>query len=325
MKTITKYDQQEHIPFKSIDASTQGITLPTIQINGFPHAFTFFNILTCYTPQGESYLTAIDVCYDHTKGIAKKNIEALIKTDPTILDKFITHVLVSNTVGCNSFNAFGQIIQADPRHSLTKYREGTLKTTRSKNSPFGKDELLFFELHPKTCIQLREACALQRAERGRYLAQCEAMIENLEDLKHSAKDLMMEFFIGEIRRITSKDKSDERRNLFIHDLNTMIKALKSDTIYQNIRRIIDELSKKQPDEPMRLAAVIELLDKIPIKKRCDLMHSSDSPALLVLMPELQEYQALSIKYSNRFLTGKPIENVDKGQKDQDLDTFVKPE
>ncbi|MDR3442522.1 MAG: hypothetical protein P4L65_05845 [Legionella sp.] len=139
-------------------ASTESPQIPQIKVNGVLQSFTFNNVVQCKTAGGEPFLTAVDICLDHSNGVAKANIESLVKEKPDVIDQPISHMVIANSVGLHSQHCFGPIMHVDPKYSLGQCKLDAAQVKRpTKKGVFGKDEFRIYELEATTCQTLAEA------------------------------------------------------------------------------------------------------------------------------------------------------------------------
>ncbi len=134
-----------------LDKNEPSSSMPQITINGTTKEFTFNNIIPCKTPNGTLFITAIDICLDHARGVAKKNYSALIKKDSTILKQPISHVVVSNCTSLNEENCIGRgIMHVDPHDSPSECKNGfSQQASALQKSIFGKDLFKIFDVAPQ--------------------------------------------------------------------------------------------------------------------------------------------------------------------------------
>lgn len=152
-------DSKGRFNFLSVlDQSSAPVHMPQINISGVTHLFTFNNIISCKSPRGETFLTALDICFDHTKGVAKSNIDHLIAEDPTIINQPISHVVISNSVILEPEHCLGSVMHVDCQNSQEQCMEFTEQAEKRKRGEhfFGKDEVAVFNLPPKPCQTLEE-------------------------------------------------------------------------------------------------------------------------------------------------------------------------
>ncbi|MDI1351292.1 MAG: hypothetical protein PSV35_00750 [bacterium] len=139
-------------------ATTPLPQIPQIKINGVSQSFTFNNVIPCKTPGGEPFLTAIDICLDHNHGVAKANIDVLVKNKPDMLDLPISHMVISNSIRLNSRNCLGPVMHVDPNHSLKQCKlEAVQIKGPTKKGNFGQDEFRIYELEATPCHTLSDA------------------------------------------------------------------------------------------------------------------------------------------------------------------------
>lgn len=131
-----------------LDNRKPSIPMPQITIDGKVKDFGFNNIISCKTPGGTQFLTAVDICLDHDYGVAKKNYQELIKKDPEILKQPISHVVVSNWIPIDKTNSLGSsVMHVDPVCSPQGCKQGI---AQQKSAPrkleFGNDLVTVFNV-----------------------------------------------------------------------------------------------------------------------------------------------------------------------------------
>ncbi|CEG57277.1 hypothetical protein [Legionella fallonii] len=124
------------------------IPMPQIMVNGYSRELTFNNIVPCRTPGGTQFLTAVDICLDHTLGVAKQNLEALAIRFPDIWKQPISHVVVSNWVDLEKSQCIGTVVMhVDPTCSPIKCKEGIAQNVVSRGKlEFGDDPITIYEI-----------------------------------------------------------------------------------------------------------------------------------------------------------------------------------
>lgn len=206
---------------KVLDRSTAPSHMPQIDISGVAHTFTFNNIISCKTPGGETFLTALDICFDHTKGVAKSNIEQLITEDPTIINQPISHIVISNSVNLEPKYSLGWVMHVDPQNSQQQCKDFTEQTEKGVRGPrfFGKDEIAVFDLSPKPCQTLEEL---------RYLPEQMAIAaEALMKLKFGPQGLPVNDFIqSKLTELMDAETSRQQQRI-VKELNDCFQVLET--------------------------------------------------------------------------------------------------
>jgi|GEM_PF-5215627 len=130
--------------------------MPQIIVNGNPKEFTFNNIVPCKTPGGTPFTTAIDICLDHTYGVAKSNFNNLSDKDPSILMQPVSHVVVSNCVHLDKKQIIGSNpMHVDPLNSPRECKKGiTQKQGSLRKLAFGNDFFRVFDVVKEQLVQL---------------------------------------------------------------------------------------------------------------------------------------------------------------------------
>lgn len=108
-----------------------------VSIDGKNIPFSFNNVITCHTAGGTGFYSCIDICRDHTFGVAKNNLDALMTkrmnndnqssvTTPEPL--LFSHILPANGMEASLSNSLGTVTTADPIFSYKESKQGaTLK------------------------------------------------------------------------------------------------------------------------------------------------------------------------------------------------------
>lgn len=136
-----------------LDRSTHYTPMCNIKVNGENCDFTFNNIVFCQTPGGTEFLTAIDICYDHVVGTAKKHLAENYSDDLPI-----SHVVVSNYINLiNSKCLVNNVMHVDPKLSAISCKRGVVqKTVYQGNLPFGNDIVSCLEVDKYPVYTLQE-------------------------------------------------------------------------------------------------------------------------------------------------------------------------
>lgn len=138
-------------------------TLPySLSINQQECPFSFNNVVTCKTAGGISFVTCVDICWDHFLGIARSNLDALLTSlmnTPSENSEFsppmfCSHVLISNTILIRNENALGAITQADPANTARVIEDASLaELTWLPPSEFGCSTKIYIR-KPAQCEYL---------------------------------------------------------------------------------------------------------------------------------------------------------------------------
>ncbi|MBS0290628.1 MAG: hypothetical protein JSS07_11420 [Proteobacteria bacterium] len=113
--------------------------------------FTFNNIVECNTACGKQFLTCIDICFDHFKGVAKNNLLqkiSLAEQNQDFFPKQCSHVITSHTIDRVADNVVGTITHADKSQNIH------LETIKEINNiPFGvKTTRKLIEIPARICL-----------------------------------------------------------------------------------------------------------------------------------------------------------------------------
>jgi hypothetical protein len=132
-----------------LDKRTAPISLPMpkIMIDGTSRDLTFNNVIPCKTPGGTPFLTTVDICLDHTQGVAKGNYKALVKDQSDILNQPVSHVIVSNCVRISKKQCLGSaVMHVDPKYSPQVYKTSLQHRDNSQRKlTFGNDEFKIYD------------------------------------------------------------------------------------------------------------------------------------------------------------------------------------
>ena len=106
--------------------NTEPSSLPKIKVNERTEEFTFNTLVHCKTPNGTPFLTSIDVCFDHSKGVAKADYSNYIQYNPNAIKQPVSHVVVSNSIRLSKECSIEpKIMHVDPFYSSkTRCKEG---------------------------------------------------------------------------------------------------------------------------------------------------------------------------------------------------------
>lgn len=139
MDTLPMLDSRTH---------KSSMPMPQITIDGKVKDFSFNNIVPCKTPGGTQFLTAIDICLDHSYGVAKKNYLELAKKNPEILELPISHVVVSNWIRVDKTKCLGSaVMHVDPVCSPQACKQDiTQQKGSSRKLAFGNDSVTIFDV-----------------------------------------------------------------------------------------------------------------------------------------------------------------------------------
>lgn len=116
--------------------------LPILTVNDQRVPFSFDNIIYCSTPKNHAFLTAIDVCIDHSKRVAKNKFKMLALHDPDLLQMLVSHVVVSNWTRLVYGNFISTpVIHVDPvMNPLNEHYKPFFDTTSPATKlSFGRD------------------------------------------------------------------------------------------------------------------------------------------------------------------------------------------
>lgn len=142
----------------TLDTDQPSNPMPTITINGVSKALSFNNIVPCKTPGGTQFLTAVDVCLDHAYGVAKKNYEALVKSQPSTAFQPVSHVVVSNCIDLENNNCLGKaVMHVDPGSSPIACKISIPQIGGvDRKLAFGNDQFKIYEVNPEKVYHLKD-------------------------------------------------------------------------------------------------------------------------------------------------------------------------
>lgn len=94
--------------------------LPKLKIADKDVDCSFNNVFICKTKGGAEFISCVDICLDHHKGVAKRNLERLIDASEMRTETLpikCTHLVTSSTISKKDENKVGQITHVDPKQS----------------------------------------------------------------------------------------------------------------------------------------------------------------------------------------------------------------
>ncbi|MBI2785166.1 MAG: hypothetical protein HYX60_02190 [Legionella longbeachae] len=179
-------DEENTVTLSVLDKSNASPSMPKIIVDQVVRQFTFNNIIPCKTPGGTPFLTAVDICLDHKKGVAKTNIKALANKKPAMLRQPISHVVVSNSIKLQKELCLeSAVMHVDPHFSRIKCK---IKVAQQQSSvhklPFGTN-FTIMDLEPieYSPIQNIYAYTSSHPTQGRYHLHKASTAINSESLK----------------------------------------------------------------------------------------------------------------------------------------------
>ncbi|HAT8180273.1 TPA: hypothetical protein JA361_12645, partial [Legionella pneumophila] len=148
---------------EALDVTNPDNPMPSITVNGATVDLSFNNIVTCKTPGEASFLTAVDICLDHAKGVAKQNFEALSARHPETSKKPISHVVVSNWVDLISTQCLGSfVMHADPCCSPKRCKAGIAQKAVFRGKlAFGNNYFTRYELEKSAILTKEDELKIQ--------------------------------------------------------------------------------------------------------------------------------------------------------------------
>ncbi|WP_218814540.1 hypothetical protein [Rickettsiella endosymbiont of Dermanyssus gallinae] len=307
----------EHLSaFDNRDGSEGAGHVSKIDIDGKPSFFTFNNVIACKTPGTEPFLTAVDICLDHARGVAKINMERLLRENPSAASQPISHMLVSNIIESMPMNCFGAVVHVDPFHSPQGSKKDATQIIREEtNTPhfFGSATVRVIDLSFTPCPTVQEAQAMQRMQE--YFKR---VIGFLENLKFGPKDEVMNKFIQGYKNEFDSALTREEKCDVVSRLNACALALectlKQDNAVRQVREIIADFRKRAGPFSMGRHAKADKIEaamsKVSVQDRCNFKQSESCKAV---MKELGKHRffgkkgsAITLKkFKAKFFTEMP--------------------
>ncbi|MBL7479429.1 hypothetical protein [Legionella bononiensis] len=204
-----------------LDKSKPSSPMPRIMINGMAKEFTFNNIVHSKTPGGSPFVTAIDICLDHARGVAKSNYAALVKKKPELLRQPISHVVVSNSIAIDAKQCIGSnVMHVDPYDSPVECKKNSSQQSGlARKLPFGKDEYKIFEVARAYLEQVINTYAYKTTEpsNGR---DHKSYTVSLDKIKFQKSDTSIEF--QNFKNKYQAYKGDQLKTQILEDLKSRI-------------------------------------------------------------------------------------------------------
>lgn len=119
--------------------------LHQININCVAHKFSYNNVFECSTPGGGKFYSCVDICSDHARGVAKKNLISKLKgssASEPLAAVNCSHVVTSNYINPQRNNILGPLTHADPyvSHKACKQGQENANKTQVTGTVFGTEQ-----------------------------------------------------------------------------------------------------------------------------------------------------------------------------------------
>lgn len=134
-----------------LDASNNSGSLPTITIDAENIALTFDSMVQRFTPGNTKFITFIEICLDHNKGVATENADQALTRDCHSLDHPLSQVVISNVVAMNpKYCLNGPVLHVDPLYSSKGCRYGVTQASSPLNvqNKFGSNDATVSYVQP---------------------------------------------------------------------------------------------------------------------------------------------------------------------------------
>jgi len=255
-----------------------------LNVAGTPHKFTFNNIIQSKTPGGTPFLTAVDICVDHTQGVAKKNIGAYLRNHPEVGSYPTSHVVISNSVHVIPGQSIGRVMHVDPRTHQSCKKDVNQTVSTLEKQPFSSDTVKMFELDTQNCPSLMVLA-------DPIFIKIQSMVENeflaLKELEFGAQDESMNHFLQEKRSaINAAGSIGEIQGIF-NELQKTRVALQSDPATREVRRIIEDFRSKASLFTIGMNKKADRIEaamgKVSIEDRCHFLESGASKEVLTAL------------------------------------------
>ncbi|MBI2786906.1 MAG: hypothetical protein HYX60_11650 [Legionella longbeachae] len=120
-------DKDETEKYYDYIKSDEKISEIAITINNKKNYFSFNNTFECHDNHDNEFYCCIEVCIDHTQGLAnkelidkiRKNINRMLSKkdfDQKEIIRYCSHIIISNTTPVCTLNVIGSILHVDPKH-----------------------------------------------------------------------------------------------------------------------------------------------------------------------------------------------------------------
>ena len=200
----------------TFDVESYVHSMPAIIVNGVRCTFTFNNIVYCKTPGGTTFITAIDICVDHLRGVAKKNLQSMLMKKFIMLP--ISYVIVSNYVEISKNNCIGcNTVHVDPHGSPQQCVEDTMQIAEApKKLPFGNNDFIMYNVTSVHFQALQNSYAYKMANR-RHFFKADARNCSIEYLGYRGDDLKSKI-LDDFKSILETIHSLNKLNMLQRDI-----------------------------------------------------------------------------------------------------------
>ena len=242
-----------------LDNSTYLDNEESITLLGEDYPLSLNNLVACRTPGGEPFLTAVDICLDHTENTTKENLTNLTEQQPEVLDQPISQIVLSNTVSLRPDACFGQVMHTDPDNSYAKFEQIGAQSSVELTLNFGKDKTCMHTLRPVTQQTLRDAIldnhknldSLITSKQKSFLkniSESSTRYDALVKFEQEAEDMGKEFILDKARKLKSSvQESIEIYQEFLEQINTLeslLNQLETLKLSENDYMMVHYINKK---------------------------------------------------------------------------------
>ncbi|MFT4059545.1 MAG: hypothetical protein QM652_08365 [Legionella sp.] len=252
--------------------------MPQIKIDGIFHTFTFNNVLPCKTPEGEPFLTAIDICLDHSYGVARLHVEELVKSSPAIISQSISHMVLSNCVDLKVKNCLGTVMQVDPINSPLQCKNNVTQVVKGTGPQcfFGNKEVNIYELSQTPCETLQEVSCIKQLRQD--MQKFNFLKHSLQQLKFGPQDKLMDQFIEEQEKTFNIARKSKQRQQLLKQLQQTVNRLEADAATKEIKTVIADLRKNAGLFTVGMNGKADRIEnamhKVSIEDRCHFLQSA---------------------------------------------------
>jgi hypothetical protein len=222
-----------------LDKMNSNALMPQIKVNGREHSLSFNNIIECKTPGGTPFVTAIDVCLDHRREVARQNFDTLSKSKPYLLSLPFSYVVVANTINLAKKLCLGSdVLHVDPLGSQKQCKPDVPQRAGEKVTPVFGSEFITYEVDkslilPITMHHLKSNYSYETEKRGHSLIVDAKDFTNLKkqylDLKGDLlKNKILTDFKNQIENTSSKSELQELKKQLVQTSEYKVLATSQD-------------------------------------------------------------------------------------------------
>lgn len=277
------------VRYKEIDDSGIIRTLPVLDSTCFPSPplsitidgkktdFQLNNIIHCKTPGETPFLTAVDICEDHTEAIAKRNAQQLVANDPHLGQQPFSHMVISNSVFLIPEHCIGTPMHVDPIGSTQSCKQGVKQEHKvTFKQSFAKAYMDAFTTEAKSCSSLLEHEDELKRQTQITLSSLREKAERhnntLSSMGFGDSDESMQEFLVRIREEITKADSPLAVEGIIRAMKMIILSLEENQQMREIKKTIHELrnesGKPTLDAQEKATRIEAAAAKIPLEDRC---------------------------------------------------------